>query len=203
VAKRGSGGTTTAAQRVGTFRGIDDLAALVGAYCWVEDRVFNAAGRWACAPETAQPDLTPEVRVFAAALSRRHGVLAQRWAERLPVRTGVDGRALVGAPSRPLEEAFRALMEAPTSVGVGTLVAGVLPRLRDVYEAHWRSAPAVSEAPVLEVLVDAHRVARGEISSGEALLGAMAIDANETARLVQKSERAFGSGAVFPAVPPS
>ncbi len=29
------------------WRGIDELAGLVGAYCWVENRIFEVSGAWA------------------------------------------------------------------------------------------------------------------------------------------------------------
>ena len=50
--------------------------------------------------------------VWCAGVSRRHGLLAARWAERLPVRAGVDAAALVTAPAGPLAEALDALAAA-------------------------------------------------------------------------------------------
>ena len=81
-----------------TWRTIDELAALVGAYCWIEHRIFEVTGAWATGSRPADDDVA-ELRVWAAATSRRHGTLAGRWAERLPVRAGVDAAALVEAPA--------------------------------------------------------------------------------------------------------
>jgi hypothetical protein len=78
------------------WRGIDALGETVGGYCWLEHRLFEVTGSWAVAKsETAIP---AEMRVFFAALSRRHGSLAERWSARLPVRAGVDASALVKPP---------------------------------------------------------------------------------------------------------
>jgi hypothetical protein len=195
---------TDARGHTGTFRGIDELATLVGAYCWAEDRVFAVAGSWAAVGQTGEPAaLSAEPRVFCAVLSRRHGALAQRWAERLPARAGVESGPLVRAPSTELEDAFATLAGAPPQAGFAALVLGVLPRMRDAYEGHWGSAHAVSESPVLEVLVEAHRAASADIRGGEVLLEGQPHDVHEAARLVQNCERAFDSAAVFPAVRPS
>ena len=80
-----------------TWRGIDELAEVVGGYCWAEKRVFEVAGGWATG--AGDPGLEPAVRVWCAGVSRRHGLLAARWAERLPVRAGVDRAALVVPPT--------------------------------------------------------------------------------------------------------
>ena len=32
------------------WRGIDELAGLVGAYSWVENRIFGLSGAWASGP---------------------------------------------------------------------------------------------------------------------------------------------------------
>ena len=78
------------------WRGIDELARLVGAYGWVEHRIFQLTGVWASAPsEGADAAPGPELRVWCAAVSRHHGEVAGRWAERLPVRAGIDPAALV------------------------------------------------------------------------------------------------------------
>ena len=87
---------------------------LVGAYGWVEHRIFQLTGAWASAPsEGADAAPGPELRVWCAAVSRHHGELAGRWAERLPVRAGVDPAALVVAPAGPLAGALDALAAEP------------------------------------------------------------------------------------------
>ncbi len=98
----------------------------------------------------------PGVRFWCAAVARRHGELATRWAERLPVRAGVDAGALVRPPSAEMAEAFERL-GALDEVGAGAavLVSAVLPRLGEIYGAHLATASPVSEGSVAEVLADA------------------------------------------------
>ena len=133
----------------GSWRGIDALAALVGHYGWLEWRIFGLAGAWA-----ARPDEEAGLRVWSAATARRHGDLATRWAERLPVRAGVDADALVCPPSAELADALERLGGLEDAeAGTLVLVSTVLPWLGEVYGAHLGTASPVREAPVAEVLV--------------------------------------------------
>jgi hypothetical protein len=181
------------------WRDIDALAALVGHYGWLEWRLFELTGAWA-----ARPEGDAEVRVWNAAAARRHGELATRWAERLPVRAGVDGGALVRPPSAELATALErlgALDDAGAATAV--LVSTVLPRAGGLYRAHLEAASPVSEAPVAEVLVDAHRIATGETRSGRAVVrnvGDGGEGAAQVAELVTVFERVFDNARVFPAV---
>jgi hypothetical protein len=190
------------------WRGIDELAALVGYYSWLEARLFELTGRWATAParEGAAPDAPgDELRVWCAAASRRHGDLAARWAERLPVRAGVDAGALVVAPSGALAGALDALeAEEELAEGVAVLVGTVLPRVGEVYRQHAAVALPVSEAPVLEILVEARRAVEGEIRGGRYLLERGGAEALVTARtIVTILGQAFEEICVLPAVHPS
>ena len=186
------------------WRGIDELAGLVGVYCWVENRIFEVSGAWATEAGQDQGGLEPALRVWCAGVSRRHGLLAASWAERLPVRAGVDAAALVTAPAGPLAGALGAMAATPDArVGVETLVQSVFPRLRAIYGLHRRTASPVSEGSVLEVLAAAQQDLTAEISTGRGLLqggpGALTRDA----ALGPQIERAFAETSVFPAVPAS
>jgi hypothetical protein len=153
-----------------TWRGIDELAELIGGYCWVEKGIFEAAGAWATG--VGDGGLEPAVRVWCAGVSRRHGLLAARWAEHLPVRAGVDRAALVVPPDGSLADALALATVAPAAgVGVAALIETVLPRLQAAYQAHSQTPNPVSEAPILEVLAGAPRDLADEISGGRALLG--------------------------------
>jgi hypothetical protein len=192
------------------WRGIDELAGLVGAYCWVEERIFEVSGAWAseAGPDSddGDPDagLDPALRVWCAGVSRRHGLLAARWAERLPVRAGIERTALVRAPVGPLAGALGAMAATPHArVGVATLVQSVLPRLRAVYGLHRRTASPVSEGSVLEVLAAALGDLTAEIRSGRALLQGSPEGLTRDAALGPDIERAFAETSVFPAVPAS
>ncbi len=155
-----------------TWRDIDQLAALVGAYCWAEKQIFEVAGAWATGADNARDGgLQPELRVWCASVSRRHGLLAACWAERLPVRAGVERTGLVTPPQGSLAEAFDAVAAAPDArAGVVALVETALPRLQAVYNAHRQTPNPVSEASVLQVLASAHRDLAVEIAGGRALL---------------------------------
>jgi hypothetical protein len=187
------------------WRGIDELAGLIGAYCWVENRIFELSGAWATgASGSAGGGLPPALRVWCAGLSRRHGLLAAGWADRLPVRAGVDRAALVCAPPGPLAGAFQALA-ATSDAGVGAvaMIEVVLPRLQAVYEVHRQTATPVSEGSVLEVLAAAHRDLAAEIGGGRTLMERWDNGLTRDAALSPEVERAFAETHVFPAVPAS
>ncbi len=185
------------------WRAIDELAGLVGHYCWLEQQIFEVTGGWAAGPgPTGGPEA--ELRVFWAAASRRHGALAVRWAERLPVRAGVDAAGLVAAPAGPLAGALGTLAsERDGGSRAEALVGAVLPLLERVYGAHLRTASPVSEGPVMEVLVEARRESVAEIRGGRAILEAVAEGPQRSGELRAGIERAFESTSVFPAVRPS
>jgi hypothetical protein len=187
------------------WRGIEELAGLVGAYCWVEWRIFQLAGAWASRPNGAAGAASgAEVRIWCAAASRRHGALAGRWAERLPARAGVDTTGAVMPPAGPLAEALDALAAEPdTVVGATVLVEAALPRLVAAYEGHLRTASPVSEAPVMEVLAGARWQLAGEIRAGRFLLQGSPQARERGGALGQRLERAFAGTGVFPAVRPS
>jgi hypothetical protein len=187
------------------WRSIDDLAALMGAYCWLEHRLFELTGRWAAEPADREgTEVIPaEVRVWCAACSRRHGALAGRWAAHLPVRAGVDATALVTAPEGPLEPALEELAANWANGGFCLLVQSVLPGLDAVYAAHLDRASPVSEAPVMEVLVEARRAAAGEIRGGQSLLQRLPGAVQPSRQLLNTFERALAPAGIFPAVRPS
>ena len=187
------------------WRSIDELAALVGVYCWLEHRLFELSGRWATEPggRDGSELIEAECRVWCAASSRRHGALASRWAEHLPVRAGVDAAALVRAPEGPLAPALEELAATEATGGLNLLVQTVLPWLDGVYAAHLDRASPVSEAPVMEVLVEARRAAAGEIRGGQPLLQRLPDAAQPSRHVRAEFERALAGAGIFPAVRPS
>jgi hypothetical protein len=184
------------------WRGIDELARLIGVYCWVENRIFELSGVWATATsDRPWGGLDPVQRVWCAGLSRRHGVLAGRWAERLPVRAGVDRGDLVTAPAGPLAAGLDALAASSDArVGLAALIETVLPRLQAIYGVHRQTASPVSEASVLEVLTGALGELAAEISGGRALLEGSAEEPTRDGSLTRRLERTFDETDVFPAV---
>lgn len=186
------------------WRTIDELAALVGAYCWLERLIFEMTGAWATGAGPVDEDVA-ELRVWSAATSRRHGTLAGRWAECLPVRAGVEAAALVTAPAGPkgLAEAFEQLGATKDPAdGVSALVETVLPWVGGVYGSHLAVATPVSEAPVMEVLVEARREASAEIRGGRTLLGRSQGSGKPSRHLGDVLKRALATNDVFPAAWP-
>jgi hypothetical protein len=172
---------------MGEGRTIGQLADRVGAYCWVEHRLFVLMGQWAVSG--GEGEARPEVTVFLATESRRHGALAQAWQERLPVRAGVDRDALVVAPPGPLLEVLERLDGAD---GVQTRLAGlvsvVLPRVLASYEEHLASANRASEGPVLAVLQRARHGGSMEIAVGQSLV----VENGGSGDVKREFERMFG-----------
>ena len=137
-------------------------------------------------------------------MTGHHGVLGACWAERLPVRAGVDRAALVAAPCGPLADALDLLgAEKDLEAGVAALVQALLPRLHATYLAHLREAAAVREAPVMEVLAGAQRLLAGEIRDGRPLAGDSGATPRGVARFGELFEQAFEGSSLFPAVRPS
>jgi hypothetical protein len=179
------------------------LAALVGAYAWLEHRIFEVTGAWAT--DAGPVDDVAELRVWSAATSRRHGALAGRWAERLPVRAGVEPAALVTVPAEPegLAGAFEELgATKELAVGVTALVETVLPWVGGVYGSHLAVATPVNEGSVMEVLVEARRDGQGEIEGGLSILGRLPEAGKPSGHLGKQFKRAFAPKGVSPAVRP-
>ncbi len=162
------GETSFATRSAGpSFRTIGALAERCGNYCWLENRLFELTGSWASAPATGDPEL----RVFLAEMSARHAFLAARWADRLPVRAGVDPAALVVPPTDRAVEAFDLLQAEPDlAVRLSGLVEQLLPSLLGTYAGHRADASPVAEAPVRAVLELAGHAVEQEIRRGRALV---------------------------------
>ena len=184
------------------WRGIDELAELIGAYCWVENRIFELSGAWATGA-SASPGggLPPALRVWCAGLSRRHGLLAARWAERLPVRAGVDRAALVAAPPGPWPGRSTRWPPHPTPGSAWRRWSRPCsPACRPSTSVHGQTATPVSEGSVLEVLAGAHRDLAAEISGGRALLEGSADGLTRDAALGRSGRTGVCRNHVFPAV---
>jgi predicted short-subunit dehydrogenase-like oxidoreductase (DUF2520 family) len=136
-------------------------------------------------------------------VSRRHGDLARCWAERLPVRAGVDAAALV-APSAPLASAFDTLAAVADPMrGAGMLAGPVLGGLDEAYARHLATASPVSEGSVAEVLLAARRALAAERASGQDVLRGMQAAGGDGPPGRDEFERAFEEIGIFPAVRPS
>lgn len=143
---------------------LTDSARVVGAYRWIEFRLFEVLGSW------VPNESAPEVRILFDAHSRIHAWHAELWAERIPSVAGlVDRDSVTVAPSEAAEELMSNLGGAHDGeLGGGTLLRlvgmsrVVSPRLVSGYRLHLRRAVAVSDAPVIRAL---HLVIRDEIEA--------------------------------------
>jgi hypothetical protein len=183
-----------------SFRTIEEAAQRAGAFCWIDQRLFEITGSWA----SAQGD--PEVRVYFSESSARHAQCAAEWGDRLPVRAGVDSAALVAPPaSGSVQKALEILEAEPELLlELGGLVRVVLPRLLVAYAHHQASVSPVSEAPTAALLRQITPGATEELRRGEHLLQRR-LQQPEQAEIVAEFcldlERPFGdTPGVFPDV---
>ena len=88
-------------------------------------------------------------------------------------------------------------------MGVAALVETVLPWAGGVYGSHLEVATPVSEASVMEVLVEARREGSAEIQGGRSLLGRLSEAGKPSGHLGEPFERALATEGVSPAVRPA
>lgn len=156
------------------------MAHQVGAYRWIEHRLFEVLGSWSAV------ELQPGAATLFAVLATQHAAHAERFAERLPVLATIDPEALgapppgwldllaelaamvdpsactpggpqstpfdqPGGPSPGLDIAAREPELWPTVARLVGLGRVVLPRLATAYARRlWWCTP--SEAPLVPVL---------------------------------------------------
>jgi len=156
------------------FRTIGELAVRCGHFCWLENQLFALTGQWASAPAPgggAETASDPEIRVLSSQMSSWHGFLAGQWHDRLPVRAGVDVRALIVPPPGGVAEALHLLGTVPElPLRLGGLVEPILTGLLAAYDDEEAQASPVSELPVLGVLELARCHGRQEIEAGRAVV---------------------------------
>ena len=143
---------------------LHQAAALVGAYCAIERRLFELTGSIA-----TESEMVPEIQVYLDSLSAEHAWHAELWSDRLPVVNGIDALALVVLPE-PAEEVLDQVGSGIAAERLVGLFRVVLPRLVASYAQHEAFASSVSEPPTLRVL---RLILRDEVEawvSGEALV---------------------------------
>ncbi len=140
------------------------LATRVGAYRWLELRLFELTGRWAA------DGGDPAVQVHLGAASFEHAWHAELWEDRLPVLAGVDGAALTAPPSSAAATAVERLGGTDDPVcRLAGLYRVVLPRLLVTYDAHRRATGVAADAPVRRALTLVRRDETAQWRAGEAL----------------------------------
>ena len=126
---------------------LSQAAELIGAYCFVERRLFELTGAWSV--EVAGPG----VGLHLDQVSQQHAWHAELWAERLPVLAGIEPASLI----RPLGPALGPVLDALAACEsdverLAGLYRCVLPRLVTSYGRHLRRAVAATDAPVMRAL---------------------------------------------------
>jgi hypothetical protein len=167
-----------AGQRPAGF-GIEEAGRLLGAYAWVEGRLFAVLGAWAA------DEKVPEAAVLLDAHSRQHAWHASLLTECLPLVPALGDGAVDGPPGQATSGALEKMAAADGSAGrMAGLARVVLPRLVTGYRRHLANSRPMSDAPVvralrlvlrdeIEALVEAEELLEtllaGHGSAGEAL----------------------------------
>lgn len=134
---------------------LDAAARTIGAYQWIEQRMFEILGGWVASEPIAEARLVFDVH------SQQHAWHAELWADRLPVLDAVDPRTLTVTPSVEVDRLLVALAGGTPGTGAaagGTLLRlvgvarVVLPRLVAGYGLHLRRAAPVADGPVVRCL---------------------------------------------------
>lgn len=127
-----------------------ESARRMGAYRWVESRLFEVLGAWAL----SVPEL--EVKPVLAAHAREHAWHAELWLDQLPTVEGMTPESLTRPANEGIDAFFGALTE-PDGPGrtIERLVGAyrvLLPRMIAAYSAHLGMAAPVCDGPVIRVL---------------------------------------------------
>jgi hypothetical protein len=175
---------------------LEDQAAMVGAYRWVEGRLFEVLGGWVVDEEI------PLARIEFDEQSQAHAWHAELFWDRLPVLDWVDREALSVAPSKEVSNLFFEISELTHSLARLVLLSRlVLPRLVAGYRLHLERAVPVSDTPLIRALRLVLSDELEHLKRVEALLEALLEGKQEEApeeaaayRLVGSSEEVLGSG---------
>ena len=157
---------------------VEESARRVGAYKWIEMRLFEALGGWVA----TVPEL--DVKLVLGRHCYHHAWHAELWDKRLPElrcgrksltqsEAGNAGFAAfvqdVAAPERP-DQTIEKL------VGIFDVLK---PHLLELYETHMRETDQISDAPTIEILDEIARKTRRHIEWGHAVLDRLC-DTNES-----------------------
>jgi hypothetical protein len=146
----------------------EDSARRVGAYRFVEHRLFEVTGAWAVAGRDAA------MSVHASEMSLQHAWHAELWEARLPAVAWADHAALTTAPAA-VTAVLDALAELIDPVsGLAGLYRVVLPRLVATYEEHAARAVPVTDGPVIRALTLIRRDEADQLVAGRELLESLA-----------------------------
>ena len=127
--------------------GIEESARLLGAYAWVEGRLFEVLGA------LAADESSGRLAVLLDSSSQQHAWHAELFAEHIPLLPGTDPEAFVIAPGPEAAEVLDRLGKLPAGAPrAAALARVVLPRLVAGYRRHFFRASPISDGPARRVL---------------------------------------------------
>jgi hypothetical protein len=158
---------------------LEETARRLGAYRWVELRMFELMGGWV----TTTPEL--EVKLALATQGSHHAWHAELWLERLPVTAELSVEQL----TVPATAAVSDLLAAVADVGSPGLTIGrlvgvyrvIVPRIIAAYSFHLDHTSMVADAPVIRTLRFALNDELEDWRAGEMLVQSL-IGSEEDAR---------------------
>jgi hypothetical protein len=167
--------------------GIERTALLLGAYAWVEGRLFSVLGAWAA------EEGDHSAVVLLDALSRQHAWHASLFTECLPKVPALAASSLAESPAAPApstaEVLDRLAVVGDSVERMAGLARVVLPRLVTGYRRHLATARSMSDAPVVRAL---RLVVRDEVEAlvetEEALEALMAGRGSPSAALARAAD---------------
>jgi hypothetical protein len=155
---------------------LQEVAVRLGAYRWVERRLFELTGSWAAAP-----GLVDAARVVLFEASAQHAWHAELWEARLPVLAGVDPdrltRPLGGAVEPLLAGLERGAFDGDEETAGRRFLVGlgrvVLPLLLVSYRRFGECLVPVSDGPALRALTLVVRDLEEELTAAQGALDAL------------------------------
>jgi hypothetical protein len=126
---------------------IDELARVLGGYCWVEREIFAVVGRW------VEDETDARARIFFDEQSQQHAWHSTLFADRIPVLDRLDHDALCAAPGEPAIRMLGRVADAKgTLIRLAGLGRALLPRLVSGYSTHLTRCVPVADSAVARAL---------------------------------------------------
>ncbi len=166
---------------------LEQSARRMGAYRWIEERLFEALGAWsALVPE-------PEVKARLAAEAREHAWHAELWHERLPTAGDMTPDGLTEPASGAVATLATALVDSEAEHQTIEKLVGtyrvLLPRLITDYSEHLGATSALSDGPIVRALRLALRDELEAWSRGEALVQSLLRSEEQVVRAAERQAR--------------
>ncbi len=140
-----------------------DDAAQLGAWCWLERRLFEIAGGWAA------PTPEPEVKLHLASASHHHAWHAELLERLLPkAYAGPVGQLVVAPGEGPVIERLAAL--EPTVERLAGLYRVAVPRALASYGWYLQGCNPATHGPSIRTVRIIATDVRDDWATGEALL---------------------------------